>query len=337
MAFALREGLVGLAHYFRGALAIIDTEGAAGYRGDLVWIAEPKELREWDQLPNGSNAREQWLRAFWGRRDLTDARPPGTRLPEHFRRWRLALASYRWERDGSTLLGLDIFLDAANEATPGDILFPRRSPKHTVMDLQNSFIPRSRVLDDRGRLTMRLGTPQTVNLPGITASSEANLFWLTPSGRVVVGFSKPATPGDPRHVGLDRYGMIARNYPTGDLTTTCVVDAQLCVLAGFLALVPRGGRSRAAEDLAGATVTRYSEMRLLAERADQNPEVFRDSLGATVQAYGVLGGGVLVVIAIPLDRLQHPDTTGQAAPSRLAAHIRVIVGDSVFGQDRYFT
>jgi len=331
LAFARGEDTVGLAHYFQGALAIADTVEAAGYRGDLVWIAEPEELREWDQLSNSSDAREKWLRGFWGRRDLADARPPGTRLPEHFRRWRLALTSYRWERDGSTVLGLDIPPAAANQATLGDILFPR-SPKHTVMDLQNSFIPRSRVLDDRGRLTMRLGAPEAVNLPGISASSEANLFWLTPNGRVVVGFSKPSVPRDLNRAGLDRYGMIARNYPTGDLTTTCVVDAKLCVLAGFLALVPRGGRSAAAEDLAGATVTRYSGMRVFAERADLNPEVFRDSLGATVQAYGVLGGGVLVVIGIPLDRLLRSVTTEQAAPSRLAAHVRVIIGNSVLGE-----
>lgn len=279
IALAKGEDAAGKEAYFRGAMTISTPEEATTYRTDLLWIAERDELREWDAL--GTGAHEKWLRAFWGKRDLADARLPGTRLPEHFRRWRFAIKSYRWEVDGSTVLGLDIPPASANEKGIDDILFPRRIGPVNEVNLENSLLPRSRVLDDRGRLTMRLGVPRVVNLPGITAGSEENLYWLTPEGRVVVGFSKPSVPNDPNRVGLDRWGMIARNHPTGDLLTTCAVDAKLCALAGLIA-VNKGNQNAAVQDFATSTAKRYDGMRQFADKADLNAETFRDSLGATV-------------------------------------------------------
>jgi hypothetical protein len=123
--------------------------------------------------------------------------------------------------------------------------------------------------------------------------------------------------------------MIARNHPTGDLLTTCAVDARLCALAGLIEVNKRS-QSAAVQDLATATAQRYDGMRQFAEKADLNAETFRDSLGATVQAYGVMGGGVLVVVAIPLDRLQRADSN--QTTDRLAANIRVIIGNPTTGE-----
>lgn len=327
VSFARGEDSAGTAHYYAGASAIRTAEEAAEYGLELRWIAEPGEVKEWEALPL-NESRQTWLRGFWGKRDLDDIQLPGTRLPEQFRRWRKALASYRWNVDGSTVLGLDIPPAAANEKNVDDILFPPVLHQ-SELGRENMLLPRSRVLDDRGRLTMKLGVPQTVNLPGITAVSEENLYWLTPGGRLVVGFSKPALPFDPNHVGLDRWGMIARNHPTGDLTTTCAVDSKLCSLAGLIAVNHGNWRNLGVQISAGQSLTRYTGMREVAEKSDLNADTFRDSLGATVQAYGILGGGVLVVVAIPLDRLQR--ASGPSA-DHLAARVRVVVGNQATGE-----
>jgi len=62
-------------------------------RGDLAWIAKPEELKAFDALPDDSLGR--WLRRFWGERDVEDARQPGERLVEQFRRYAYARAHFR--------------------------------------------------------------------------------------------------------------------------------------------------------------------------------------------------------------------------------------------------
>src|SRR5262249_32723687 len=106
IAFANRSDVDGVRIYYEGAAAIRDSTDAAWYSQDLLWIAKTPELKEWYALPYGSTSRADWLRRFWTGRDLQDARLPGTRLPEQFRRWRFALENYRWILDGSMALGV---------------------------------------------------------------------------------------------------------------------------------------------------------------------------------------------------------------------------------------
>lgn len=82
--FARRSGAV--RSYFAGAAAASSAAGLALYREDLHWVATPGELTAFDELATPS-ARVEWLRLFWGRRDLADARDDGERLAEHYRRW----------------------------------------------------------------------------------------------------------------------------------------------------------------------------------------------------------------------------------------------------------
>ena len=80
--------------YFAGAAAGASVEAVGLYRGDLAWIATPDELAAFDALANPGD-RTGWLGRFWGRRDAEDARVPGERIAEHYRRWFHARRSFR--------------------------------------------------------------------------------------------------------------------------------------------------------------------------------------------------------------------------------------------------
>ena len=79
--------------YFAGARTV-SAEGIALYRADLAWIAAPDELAAFDALASPAE-RVAWLGRFWERRDAEEAREPGERLAEHYRRWFHARRSFR--------------------------------------------------------------------------------------------------------------------------------------------------------------------------------------------------------------------------------------------------
>jgi GWxTD domain-containing protein len=80
--------------YYAGAAAARTAAGSAAYRDDLRWIATPIELGAFDALTDPA-ARTAWLRRFWERRDIADARTDGERLAEHYRRWFYARKHFR--------------------------------------------------------------------------------------------------------------------------------------------------------------------------------------------------------------------------------------------------
>jgi len=82
-----------VAVYFAALRGAPSPAARALLRGDLAWIATPEELRTFDALPADSVAR--WARRFWGERDVEDARRPGERLVEQFRRYAYARAHFR--------------------------------------------------------------------------------------------------------------------------------------------------------------------------------------------------------------------------------------------------
>jgi hypothetical protein len=277
--------------YFEGAHRIRATAEAQVYRDDLEWIAEPEELAAFDALVPGDSTHAVWLRKFWTRRDLEDARMPGTRLREHFARWRSALKEYRWDRMASHAAGIGSTPRMANIGFRGDILFPPpRVLEQAEAVYHNRLVSKSRVLDDRGALVMRHGAPfREVNMPGRAALAQAVLRWETDSGALVVSFSAPGGIGSE-----DRFGMVARNIPVGDLLTTCQLDSELCALAGLI----EASGVESAKLQAERTRNRYQAMRDTAESSDANPERFSKPLEAYVQSYGIAGGGVLVSYAI---------------------------------------
>ncbi len=318
LAFAEGETSAGLQRYREGAAAIRSRDDAEPYFADVRWIATDAELDTLEALrPDGGEAAE-WLERFWERRDLADARAPGSRLSEQFARWRSGLQEFRWDRDGSTAVGTQPGTDAAQETGYDGVPFPMETGAARV-SYYNRYTPVNRVLDDRGRLVMRHGMP-TRRLSGGLGSEM--LIWVRPEGPLVVNFAHPAKEGAVQF----RFGMLARNMPMGDIMTLCRYDASLCVVASKID-DPRavGARRNNARYVAQLTLEKYTAARIDAETSDGNPERFTKALDGIIQAYGIPGGGVLVVAALPIDQLPASETASGAR--RATTAWRVVVGD----------
>jgi hypothetical protein len=314
VAFA-RGDSIAPKHYRNGASAIRDSVDAATYRADIGWFAEPEELAEWDALPFGGTAHAEWLEQFWTRRDLEDLRLPGTRLRDHFARWRLALREYRWDVAAKRIVGWRYVPKMGleyNETT--DIPYPRSEFMQSELAYAGRYRPLSILIDDRGIAVMRHGPPDyEVVLPGITDRGQTLFSWHQPTGPLVLSYSRPAislTVTAPSEL----WGMIARSMPVGDLLAGCRVDAELCGLAGLVA---------AKADINNQSIrtrSRYDAMRRTAEVTEDNSERFAKPLEAYIQAYGVAGGEVLVSYAIRASDLADG-----------AARIRIVAGDLARG------
>jgi hypothetical protein len=304
--------------YRTGAQAIASAGDAAWFFSDLHWFASSAERAQWQALPLQPGSHATWLANFWDRQDLEDGRLPGSRLAAQFERWRYALREFRWDLDGSVAEGLPVPRAAAIELGLDDAPFPKDESTAQVM-YDNRYAPVDRVLDDRGRLVMRHGLPtQRIRTPGITSVAQETLVWSRGDGQVMVSFSRPAVPV----VGMTiaRLGMLARNYPVGDLMTLCQRQAQLCTLAG---LAPAGQRYRAE-----AIRQQFAAAREVAERTEGNPELYKKGMAGIFQAYGIAGGGVLIVMALPADALRG----GKGSGAELLAEWRAVIGDAATGR-----
>jgi len=83
-----------IAAYFAAATRRPLSDSAkAEFRREIFWIASSADLRAYDGLAGDSVG--PWLRRFWGRRDLADARHSGDRLIEQFRRFAYAREHFR--------------------------------------------------------------------------------------------------------------------------------------------------------------------------------------------------------------------------------------------------
>lgn len=330
--FARGRDIAATQAYYAGARVIADSSDAAAYFLSIKSIAKPGERAEWSALGHGSGEREKWLQTFWSKRDLEDARALGTRLPEHFRRWRVALHEYRFDPAGSIAEAIPIpRSEALDSGGIDDILFPKDTAVNSLA-YSNRLLPLGRVVDDRGLMVLRLGEPlQAISCCGANTMMGANLVWAGPQGPFVIGFSRPG------FAGQLRFGMTARNQPVGDIMAVCQVDARLCVLAGNVNvdkyLISGVRRPSNSPRLTGSNRIRidWAETRTRAEATDGNPETFTHALDAVVQAYGIPQGGTLVVIAVPARGIISNDAALQAARD-FATRVRVVVGDTTKGQ-----
>ena len=82
-------------------------------RADLAWIATSDDLAAFDRLPADSVGR--WLLRFWGERDVEDARQPGARLVEQFRRYAYARANFRLTTRHRHYDITDVYRDSTQE------------------------------------------------------------------------------------------------------------------------------------------------------------------------------------------------------------------------------
>jgi tetratricopeptide (TPR) repeat protein len=71
----------------------VSDSAKAEFRREVFWVASGDDLRTYDALPNDSIG--PWLRRFWSRRDVVDARLPGDRIVEQLRRYAYARKSFR--------------------------------------------------------------------------------------------------------------------------------------------------------------------------------------------------------------------------------------------------
>ena len=133
----------GVTPYFEGAM-MDDSISVAGYRGDLATIASDSTLGEFDAEQGARRA--EYLRRFWGQRDLAEMRTDGERLREHYRRLFYARKNFQ--------------LTANN--------------RH--YDIVERYRSGSRDFDDRGVIYLRHGEPSsraTYAAPGL----EPNESW----------------------------------------------------------------------------------------------------------------------------------------------------------------
>jgi GWxTD domain-containing protein len=148
----------GLRAYYAGARAST-ASAAALFRSDLAWIATVADLAAFDALDSGP-ARARWLAEFWQRRDVAEAREPGERLAEHYRRWFYAERNF--------------------------LLVSR----HRHYDITERYRSAQSEFDDRGIIYLRHGSPDRRATYVSSDSVEPNETWLYhhPQGDLIFHF-----------------------------------------------------------------------------------------------------------------------------------------------------
>lgn len=188
--------------YFAAARATTTDAARGQFRRELAWIATPEELAAYDQLP--ADAVGQWLRHFWGGRDVEDARRPGERLVEQFRRYAYAHEHFRL-------------------TTP-----------HRHYDIEETFRDTTQQeFDDRGVIYMRHGEPdgRATYTDQVVEPNETWVYRRQPGPDLVFNFAARGHVQDYKLVEslLDVYG-----FSTAVAIQTRT-DVPTAVIAGLLA------------------------------------------------------------------------------------------------------
>jgi GWxTD domain-containing protein len=134
--------------YFGGARTARSAAAVELYRADLGYVARPEELAPFDGFTS-AGARAAWLQRFWLRRDVAEARNPGERLAEHYRRWFYAWHNYRLVS------------------------------RHRHYDITERYRSDQGEFDDRGIIYLRHGQPDKIaTYPWVPGRLEPNETWL---------------------------------------------------------------------------------------------------------------------------------------------------------------
>jgi GWxTD domain-containing protein len=148
--------------YFAGARVARSPEAVGLYRADLSVVAVPDEVTPFDGVTSPA-ARAAWLEHFWLRRDVAEARNPGERLAEHYRRW-----FYAWRNF-------------------------RLVSRHRHYDITERYRSDQAEFDDRGIIYLRHGPPdERASYPRVVDRLEPNETWLyhraPPEGDLIFHF-----------------------------------------------------------------------------------------------------------------------------------------------------
>ena len=148
--------------YFAGAHAARSPEALALYRADLSVVGGPDEITPFDGFTS-PGPRAEWLEHFWRRRDVAEARNPGERLAEHYRRW-----FYAWREF-------------------------RLVSRHRHYDITERYRSDQAEFDDRGIIYLRHGPPdKRASYQQVLDRIEPNETWLyrrpPPEGDLIFHF-----------------------------------------------------------------------------------------------------------------------------------------------------
>jgi hypothetical protein len=306
-----------------------------GYRADLALVASPAELADWDSTPAALHS--DWLRVFWGSRDVLEGWPVGTRLKEHHRRVELAWRDYRltipitgYHRVLSVARHTDFFAEELlqrmfSEDAPGNEKAASYDRLRGEKDLigrggmLRAFTGSIEGLDDRGLVLIRHGEPDK---SARTVGGESLVLWLyhRPDGPLLLTFRETDFDGQ---VGASVLTPTAMGADPLQRQQLCHLDVQLCPFdadptSQFLVSGQRSGgvSTRQPTELQrfGTGVVMQKARRdgmaaiNTATTTDANLRRFERSLGARVLFHGVhkagsVGSTVLIPFAIPGDRL----------------------------------
>src|SRR5436190_2756897 len=178
--------------YFGGARAGASADAFGLYHRDLGYVADTAELATFDAL-RAPVDRAAWLERFWVRRDVVEAREPGERLAEHFRRW-----FYAWRNF-------------------------RLVSRHRHYDITEVYRSDQREFDDRGIIYLRHGEPDRraffTGAGTVGAGLEPNESWLyrRSEGNLIFHFVAREDVQDYKLVEsvLDAMGWTSRFQRTG--------------------------------------------------------------------------------------------------------------------------
>jgi len=301
--------------YFAAAHRPMSDGARAEFRQEVRWIATQEDLEAFDAL--AADSVEGWLRRFWVRRDVADARLPGERLLEQFRRFAHARANFRLVSRHRNYDIAEVFRDTAqSEFDDRGIIYLRHGEPDARARFASPYVPPNETWAYR-----RAGGHDLIL--HFVARDDVQDFKLVESLLDVLGFRAAiafAGPADTRS-GLAQDLLLSR-------TTVSPVYEQLAVSGS-------AGRSR----LLGVERQRGQAAVRAGTTTDSYPLRFERDLQPVVSSFAMAragGGGELhVVFAIPAGQLQaYPVASGGVAyPIRFRVVVFDSVGEQVGGVD----
>lgn len=303
-------------------------DGRAGYRADLAWVAADWELAKFDSLAADQVA--DWVARFWRERDALALRAENERLREHLRRWVYVHQNFLIHRPDDAPIHSEGLTD-----TDLNDLFEQPFTDEVLVEVAlgpprlKQYVRTQWEIDDRGVIYLRHGEP--VKKVSSTAGPP-NESWAydLPEGRRIFHFLGSRTLGttaattlvaalplnpdmlDAR-AGLDASyaGLASRIQSSITAARQLQVRDRVVMPAGMF-----GGRKTPGQERDASGGGRFSAAALQREinrnqraiaagvSTDGFPQVFKKSLDAVVQVYGVgFGEGetrrILAVFAVP--------------------------------------
>ena len=151
----------GATNYLAGA-QVRTADARAAYRLDLSWVGTWRELARYDSLPADSIG--SYIEGFWGKRDVQELRPGGSRLQEHLRRWVYVNQYYRVPDPERRTAYREVFIPPTDAA--GNPLYCLEDGARSLDDYdyteparQGGYRSPERVFDHRAIVYMRHGEP----------------------------------------------------------------------------------------------------------------------------------------------------------------------------------